>query len=114
VKTLKNQAATVRKTHTANAIAPGVKDCVVAMMKPNEHLIFHMEKTMTTCKGCGAKIKFIKMVSGKSMPVDLEPEKRIVKANTAPDGYRFKMVDAFTPHWATCPKAAQFKKKGKN
>ena len=40
------------------------------------------------CKGCGAKIFWIKTQKGKYMPVD-------------PDG---------TPHWATCPVANDFKK----
>lgn len=40
------------------------------------------------CKGCGASIAWIRTTAGKAMPVD-------------GDG---------TPHWATCPKASQFKK----
>jgi hypothetical protein len=40
------------------------------------------------CKGCGAKIYWIKTDKGKNMPVD-------------PDG---------VPHFATCPKVVQFRK----
>ncbi|MEC4804436.1 MAG: hypothetical protein SAJ12_10480 [Jaaginema sp. PMC 1079.18] len=41
------------------------------------------------CKGCGADILWAKTAAGKFTPLDL---------------------DAVTPHWATCPDAANFKK----
>lgn len=40
------------------------------------------------CRGCGAEMYWIKTTAGKNMPVDA-------------DG---------TPHWATCPERARFKK----
>lgn len=42
------------------------------------------------CRGCRARIWWVKTPAGKAMPVDS-------------DG---------TPHWATCPQAKQFKKEG--
>jgi hypothetical protein len=41
------------------------------------------------CRGCGAWIYWIRTEKGKLMPVD-------------PGG---------APHWATCPKAAEFRRK---
>lgn len=43
------------------------------------------------CRGCKAEIYWIKTPAGKAMPVD-------------PDG---------TPHWATCERAADFKRPAK-
>lgn len=60
-----------------------------------------------TCKGCGAKIIWMAMESGRLMPVDAKPLKMVM-----PFALGCKMVDAYTPHWATCPQAEQFKKKG--
>lgn len=42
----------------------------------------------TSCRGCSAKIYFVRTKNGKWMPVN-------------PDG---------TPHWGTCDKAKQFRK----
>jgi hypothetical protein len=44
----------------------------------------------SACRGCGAFVYWIRTLTGKQMPVD-------------PDG---------TSHFATCPKAAEFKNKG--
>lgn len=43
---------------------------------------------VAACKGCGAAIAWVRTDAGRQMPVD-------------GDG---------TPHFATCPKAAEFKK----
>jgi hypothetical protein len=43
------------------------------------------------CSGCNAVIHWVKTAKGKWTPVN-------------PDG---------SPHWSTCPKAKQFKKKGR-
>lgn len=55
------------------------------------------------CKGCGSAIIWIKTKNGKSMPVDLKE----ISIMTI-DG---RMEAGFIPHWATCPKAKEFKKK---
>lgn len=78
---------------------------------------------MTTCKGCGAQIIWRQTKNGKMLPCDPTPvgyrerEKARGKVMTA-DG-RIVSCD-FTnepdaptgniPHFATCPKAADFKK----
>lgn len=62
---------------------------------------------MPQCKGCGQEIKWVKMASGKSMPLDGQPETKVqVKENIG------EIITVYTPHWATCPKAKDFKKKG--
>lgn len=79
-----------------------------------------------TCRGCGARIVWIKTPAGKAMPCDPSPvyykadhegKDRIVTtrgevvactittgANATDAGYR--------PHWATCPQAGRFKRGG--
>lgn len=79
------------------------------------------------CRGCGARIVFIKMVSGKYMPCDLAP----VYYKRNPDGPDKIVLECggqgvvipgritkdiseasgagYRPHWATCPKAENFK-----
>lgn len=59
---------------------------------------------MAECRSCGAKIKWIKTLRGKYMPCD--PEKvTIVTMNTG------RVIQGYIPHWATCPNAANHKKK---
>ena len=61
---------------------------------------------MPKCKGCGQEIQWIMMASGAKMPVDAKPTKLIqVKHGIG------ELIDVYTPHWATCPNADQFKKK---
>ena len=55
-----------------------------------------------TCRGCGVYIEWIKTTAGKDMPVD-PAEITIVTATG-------ETKRGFIPHWATCPKANQFKK----
>lgn len=79
-----------------------------------------------TCRGCGARIVWIKTPAGKAMPCDPSPvyykadpegKDRIVTtrgevvactittgADATDAGYR--------PHWATCPQADHFKRGG--
>lgn len=79
-----------------------------------------------TCRGCGARIVWIKTPAGKAMPCDPSPvyykedpkgKDRIVTtrgevvACTVTTG-----ADAtnagYQPHWATCPQAGRFKRGG--
>lgn len=80
---------------------------------------------MSFCKGCNRKIEWIRMKSGKSMPVDPEPEfvklgqdhgkctfitdegETIIGTKTSED----TGVIGFVPHWATCPESRQFKRR---
>ena len=65
---------------------------------------------MATCKGCGASIIWIKTEMGKDMPVNLKSEKRYVFIKDHIHTDHWKLADSFMPHWATCPKAKDFKK----
>lgn len=61
---------------------------------------------MAECRGCKQKIKWVEMASGKKMPLDEKPVSMI----DVKDGIG-AVVEVFTPHWATCPQANDFKKK---
>lgn len=77
---------------------------------------------MSRCKGCGAEIDWVRMKSGKSMPVDPEPvfvaeggnqvfitDEGDTITGTATESKTEEV--AFVPHWATCPTYKQFKRK---
>ena len=78
---------------------------------------------MSRCRGCGAEIEWLRMKSGKVMPVDPEP------VFVAEGGNQVFITDegetitgsateentgevGFIPHWTTCPVAGQFRKRG--
>ena len=82
---------------------------------------------MSKCRSCGAEIKWIKMASGKSMPVDAKPisfvlthpgeekaltlvtdEGKIARGYYDPSGDK----TGYTSHFATCPNAESFRKRG--
>ena len=61
---------------------------------------------MPTCKGCGKEIEWVKMTTHGNMPIDPDSkEKRICILN-----HIGHVLDTYTPHWATCPNAKDFKK----
>ena len=57
---------------------------------------------MSRCKSCNREIVWIKMKSGKAMPVDV-PALTVITE----DGDTIK---AYTSHFATCPNANQHRK----
>ena len=80
---------------------------------------------MSTCKGCGKPILFIRTPGRKMMPCNPDPV-----PYWAGDGYHDRIVTpngevlpcklngylqnatgvGYRPHWATCPKSKDFKK----
>lgn len=79
---------------------------------------------MPICKKCGAEVRFIRMKSGKYMPVDAErkPYREGGHEVFITDGgekvrggtpFGNEPVDGYgyTPHWATCPYADDFRRK---
>jgi hypothetical protein len=60
---------------------------------------------MPKCKSCGAEIKFVKMSSGKMMPVEIDETTIIFQE--AGSGYLYK---GNIPHWANCPGADEHRK----
>ena len=86
---------------------------------------------MPKCKSCGAEIQFITMESGKKNPVNIPGaywgpmpgENVVVKIHGRP-GFVMKspgptekgaipLIEVFTSHFATCPFAGQYRKKGR-
>ena len=83
---------------------------------------------MARCRGCGREIEWIKMKTGKSMPVDPErimywEDENGDEALVTPDG---EVVKAFTTgnietatgygyvsHFSTCPNAGDFRRRGR-
>lgn len=83
---------------------------------------------MSVCKACGAGIWFITMKSGVAMPVNENPvpfipgagkRKYIVEDGSVIEGKDWHKGDegpmgfGYISHFATCPKAEQFRKRGK-
>lgn len=78
---------------------------------------------MSQCRGCGREIVWLRMKSGKQMPVDPEP---VYVAGDGKDNFitdegetiRGTASDAdtgtvgFVPHWDTCPASRWFRKRG--
>ncbi len=72
-----------------------------------------------SCKKCGASIRFVRIISGAYMPVEAEMGTELEDNNRHklihPDGTLQSGVKAgdqgYTPHWAKCSHAKEFKKK---
>ena len=69
------------------------------------------------CRGCGANITWAKTERGKTIPLDMPAEMRFVLVsffdrNDAPYQQAI-MHKTYTSHFATCPKAAEFRRKEK-
>jgi hypothetical protein len=78
---------------------------------------------VSNCKSCGAEIRWIKTLSGQSMPVDYTPVfyKAVPTATgkiITPGGATLsaeivtdlKASVGYVPHWATCPAADSFRR----
>lgn len=60
----------------------------------------------STCSSCGAPIVWAKSAkTGKAMPLDAKPEKRVIVEN----GFG-RVVDVHTSHFVTCPTAEQHRR----
>lgn len=84
---------------------------------------------MARCKACGASIVWIATQAGKNMPCDAEqvtywkdakgkntiitPNGETVRANLSGE-IQLATGIGYIPHWATCPQAINFKKRGTN
>lgn len=82
---------------------------------------------MSVCRGCGAPIEWITTTAGRSMPVDPEPvfiiegggrdrfvtdEGEVMTGRRAlPEEENRSLPVAFVPHWKTCPRAADFRRR---
>lgn len=59
------------------------------------------------CKSCEADILWFTTNNGKPIPVDAEPDKRVVIGRNG----KAYIVDTYVPHHATCPYADDYRKK---
>lgn len=82
---------------------------------------------MAMCRGCGANIEWIKTKAGKMMPVDPEPvmflEGEGREVFVTDEGETFtgrralpaeedmSLQVGFVPHWSTCRRAGDFRKR---
>lgn len=62
----------------------------------------------TKCKSCGADIIWAETTNNKRVPLDSKPEKRFIYTSDHEDVY---LVDTYQSHFATCPNAAQHRKR---
>lgn len=79
-----------------------------------------------TCKACPAAIRWVTTSAGRKMPIDAEPNvftgTIILKTNSSGEEIAHHIdrkkshVDGpyYTSHFATCPEAQRFRKKGPN
>lgn len=71
------------------------------------------------CKGCDAPVKWVRMATGGRMLVNLPPEKRVVIHKQMVDDNggearleeRAEVLNTYTSHFATCPKADDFRRR---
>lgn len=63
----------------------------------------------STCKGCGAKVRWVKTANGNRMPLDVEPVAKNVMVEFM--GAYVLAKEAYTSHFATCPKADELRGK---
>lgn len=82
---------------------------------------------MANCSKCNAPIVWIKTIAGKNMPCDasvrrykilpdgkdkvITPEGKVVSCEIDCDQEELTGM-GYIPHWATCPKANEFRKRG--
>lgn len=60
------------------------------------------------CASCDADIIWSITMSGKAVPLDAKPEKRLVYQDL--ERTRVAVEDTYTSHFATCPNAGQHRK----
>lgn len=77
-----------------------------------------MRIPVTRCKGCGAEIFWARTTAGSHMPVDAQPtpDGNVVIFTIQPLTVQMVAVfddnrPRFTSHFATCPKAGEFRKR---
>lgn len=65
-------------------------------------------RTYQTCRFCHAQILFLRMASGRAMPVEIKPVKAVIER----DG-KYVLDDTWTPHWGNCPGAGQARREAR-
>ena len=65
----------------------------------------------SNCRSCGAEIVWAVTATGKRMPLDAKPEKRVVLEPRDVFGEIAEVKDTFVSHFATCPDADQHRRR---
>ena len=68
---------------------------------------------MPPCKSCGQELLWVKSSSGKNIPLNAEPIKKVWTENKKTQTWYFS-DEAYVSHFATCPNADQFRKGDEN
>jgi hypothetical protein len=64
------------------------------------------------CKGCGAPILWgITAEGGRHIPLDAKAEKRFILVARSHGAPAALMRDTYVSHFATCPKAGEFRRR---
>jgi hypothetical protein len=63
------------------------------------------------CKGCGAEIVWAVTDGGRHIPLDAKAEKRFILVEGAIQPPAALLRDTYVTHFATCPKAGEFRKR---
>lgn len=82
------------------------------------------ERVVSTCKSCGAPLRWVKTQKGKNMPIDDNPRSEgrfVIQPDTDPPRVKFLTEekaaayegDKYTSHFQTCDDPQRFSKKGK-
>jgi len=66
---------------------------------------------VTSCESCKAPILWAVTESGKRMPLDAKPEKRILLEEDGCQPPVAHVIDVYVSHFATCPQAAQHRRR---
>lgn len=80
------------------------------------------ERRVSSCKECGAAMRWVKTQKGKNMPIDDEPSadgRFVIEGDDEPARVRFLgeqeaesyTGDKFTSHFKTCTNPARFSRK---
>lgn len=68
---------------------------------------------MAVCKGCGAEIVFARTDRGGHMPLDSRQTKIATVRMVGNELEILQLVVGHVPHHITCPKADEFRRRGK-
>ena len=69
-----------------------------------------IDRNVRACRGCGAKIQWIKTVGGKNHPINAEAVNVWAQQPDGKGGFHWTMIPSHSSHFSTCPNADEFRK----
>ena len=72
----------------------------------------HDDAKIVSCRGCNAKIFFIKTPKGKNHPLDVKPKRMWVQRTTSKEGFpqiEWRLELCYESHFSNCPAAESFR-----